>query len=122
MKFFLDNLGNSFSPFITLNISCHYLLACNLSAETSVVDHMGFPFYVTCCLSFASLIFFHCVQFLLVLFLCVSSHFFLLYPVWDFLCFLDVIDSFLSHVRNVFNYNLFKFFLFLFSSSEMLIS
>ena len=33
------------------------------------------------------------------------------YPVWDSLCFLDLIDYFLSHVREVFDYNLFKCFL-----------
>ena len=33
-----------------------------------------------------------------------------IYPVWDFLCFLDLIDSLLSHIREVFNYNLFKYF------------
>ena len=33
------------------------------------------------------------------------------YPVWDSLHFLDLIDYFLSHVREVFNYDLFKYFL-----------
>ena len=41
------------------------------------------------------------------------------YPVWDSLCFLDLTDYFLSYVREVFNYSLFKYFvrpfLFLFS-------
>ena len=35
----------------------------------------------------------------------------LVYPVWDSLRFLDLIDYFLSHVREVFDYNLFKYFL-----------
>ena len=34
-----------------------------------------------------------------------------IYPVWDSLLFLDLIDYFLSHIREVFNYNLFKYFL-----------
>ena len=34
-----------------------------------------------------------------------------IYPVWDSLCFLDLIKYFLSYIREVFNYNLFKFFL-----------
>ena len=34
-----------------------------------------------------------------------------IYPVWDSLCFLDLIDYFPSHIREVFNYNLFKYFL-----------
>ena len=33
------------------------------------------------------------------------------YPVWDSLCFLDLGDYFLSHVRGVFKYNVFKYFL-----------
>ena len=37
-----------------------------------------------------------------------------IYPVWDSLCFLDLIDYFLSHVREVLQYNLFKYFLSLF--------
>ena len=35
----------------------------------------------------------------------------LIYPVWDSLCFQDLITYFLSHIREVFNYNLFKYFL-----------
>ena len=34
-----------------------------------------------------------------------------IYPVWDSLCFQDLINYFLSHIREVFNYNLFKYFL-----------
>ena len=34
-----------------------------------------------------------------------------IYPVSDSLHFLDLIDYFLSHIREVFNYNLFKYFL-----------
>ena len=44
-----SNLGCRFFPFSTLNISCHSLLACRVSAERSAVRHMGFPLYVTCC-------------------------------------------------------------------------
>ena len=36
------------------------------------------------------------------------------YLVWDSLSFLDLIKDFLSHIREVFNYNLFKYFLSLF--------
>ena len=42
-----SNLGCRFPPFSTLNISCHSLLACRVSA----VKHMEFPLYVTCCFS-----------------------------------------------------------------------
>ena len=34
-----------------------------------------------------------------------------IYPVWDSLCFLDLIEYFLSHVGEVFDYILFKYFL-----------
>ena len=43
-----------FFSFSTLNISCHSLLACSISAERSDVNHMGFPLYVTCCFSLAA--------------------------------------------------------------------
>ena len=49
-----SNLGYRFFPFSTLNISCHSLLACRVSAERSAVKHMWFPFYVTCCFSLAA--------------------------------------------------------------------
>ena len=57
-----------FSPFITLNISCHFLLACRVSAEKSMDNLMGVSLYVVCwfsltafnifplCLIFVSLI------------------------------------------------------------------
>ena len=38
------------------------------------------------------------------------------YPVWDSLCLLDLIDYFLFHVGEIFNYNLFKNFIILFFS------
>ena len=43
-----------FLPFSALNISCHSLLACRVSDEKSAVNCMGFPLYVTCCLSLAA--------------------------------------------------------------------
>ena len=48
------NLGCIFSPFSTLNISCHFLLACRVSDERTTVKRMEFPLYVTCCFSFAA--------------------------------------------------------------------
>ena len=47
-----SNLGCRFFPFSTLNISCHSLLACRVSAERSTVKCMWFP----CMLLFASLL------------------------------------------------------------------
>ena len=48
------NLGCRFLPFSTLNISCHSLLACRVSAERSAVKCMRFPLYVTYCFSLAA--------------------------------------------------------------------
>ena len=50
------NLGCRSFPFSTLNISCHSLLACRVSAERSAVKCMGFPLYITCCFSLVFLI------------------------------------------------------------------
>ena len=73
---------------------------------------MGFPLYVTCC-SFPC-----CFSYSFFVFnLCepdqyVSWHISpWVYPAWDFLCLLDLIDYFLFHVGEIFNYNLFKNFL-----------
>ena len=49
-----SDLGCRFFPFSTLNISCHSLLVCRVSAERSAVKYMGFPLYVTCCFSLAA--------------------------------------------------------------------
>ena len=53
---------------------------------------------------------------------CVSAW---IFPVWDSLCFLDLIDNFLSHIKEVFNFKLFKYFLipflFLFFSGTPII-
>ena len=40
------------------------------------------------------------------------------YPAWDSLYFLDLVDNFCSHVREVFSYYLFKYFLRSFSLSS----
>ena len=46
-----SNLGCRFFPFISLNMSCHSLLACRVSAEKSADILMGVPLYVICCFS-----------------------------------------------------------------------
>ena len=56
-----SNLGCMLFPFSTLNISCHSILTCTVSAERSAVKHMGFPLYITWCFSLVLLIFFLCV-------------------------------------------------------------
>ena len=57
-----SNLDCRFFPFSTLNISCHSLLACRVSAERSSVTCMGFLLYVTflllpCCFQYSSFVF-----------------------------------------------------------------
>ena len=95
----------SFSP---LNISCHSLLACRVSAERSAVKCMGFPVYVT---GYFSLVAFNIISLGLVFFslisvcLCVFLLGFILYLT---LCLLDLMDYFLFHVGKIFNYNFFK--------------
>ena len=49
-----SNLGCRLFPFSTLNLSCHSPLAYRVSAERSAVEPMGFPLYVTCCISLAA--------------------------------------------------------------------
>ena len=49
-----SNIGCRFFPFSILNISCHSLLACRVSAERSAVKCMGFPLYVYCSFSLAA--------------------------------------------------------------------
>ena len=46
-----SNLGFRFFPFCTLNISCHSILACRVTAERSSVKLMGFLLYIICCFS-----------------------------------------------------------------------
>ena len=49
-----SNLGCRFFPFNTLNISCHSLLACRVSAERLAIKCMGLPFMFSCCFSLAA--------------------------------------------------------------------
>ena len=49
-----SNLGYRLFPFSTLNISCHSLLVCRVSAERSAVKDMRFPLYVTYCFFLAA--------------------------------------------------------------------
>ena len=62
-----SNLGCRFFPFSTLNISCHSLLACRVSAERSAVSVWGFPCMLLVASPLLPLIFFICVYSLLVL-------------------------------------------------------
>ena len=104
------NLGCRSFPFTTVNISCHSLLACRVSAERSAVKCMGLLLYVMCCFFLAAFnILSLCLVFvsLISIFLGVFLLGFILYGT---LCLLDL-DYFLFHVGEIFNYNLFKNFL-----------
>ena len=106
-----SNLSYRFFPFSILNISCHSLLACRVSAERSAIKHIGFPLYVICCFSLAAFnILSLCLVFVsLISMSCHVSPW--VYPVWDFLYLLNLIDYFLFHIGGIYNYNLLKIFL-----------
>ena len=101
-----SHLGCRIFPLSTLNISCHCLLACRVSAARSAVKYMGFPSYVTCCFSLAA---FNSLSLCLVFvssLVCVLVCFSLGLSCMDSLSLLDLIDYFLFHVGEIFNYNL----------------
>ena len=55
MRTLLYVLDCRFFPFVTLNISCHSLLACRVFAKKISVWGMGIPLYVICCFSLVAL-------------------------------------------------------------------
>ena len=92
-------------------MSCHSLLRCGVSAERSAVNLMGIALYVMCCFSIAAFnIFYLYSVFDSFINMCLGVFLFG-FILYGTLCFLDSIDCFLSHVREVFDYNLFKYFL-----------
>ena len=101
-----------FFPFIILNILCHSLLACRVSAEKSADSLMAIPLYAICCFSLVTFNIFFFVfnsfQFDYYVSQYVPSW---IYTPWDSLCFLHLGDCFLFHVRKVFSYLLFKYLL-----------
>ena len=115
MRALLCNLGCRFFPFITLSILCHSLLACRVSAEKSNDRLEGVPLCIISCFSLTAfkIIFNFCH------FNYNASRYGMLwvYTVWDSLCFLDLGVCFLSQVREVFSYYVFKFILCPFFSS-----
>ena len=76
---------------------------------------MGFPLYVTCCISLAAFnILSLCLIFVSLISMCLGEFFlgFILYGTLYFLDWLTMTDyDFLFHVGEIFNYNLFKIFL-----------
>ena len=106
---------------ITLNMSLffyryrqkkgHCFLACRVSAEKSAGNYMDFPFILFIVFpSFLSIIslFLNFCQFDYSVSHQVPPWF---DPVWDSLCFWDLCDFFLSHVRELFSYYICKYFL-----------
>ena len=72
---------------------------------------MGIPLYVICCFSLVAFnIFSLYLIFVSLINLCLSI-FLVLFILNGTLCFLDMGDYFLSHVREIFYYDLFKYFL-----------
>ena len=104
-------LGYRFFPFITLNLSCHSLLACRVSIEKSANNLMGVPLYIICHFSLVSVnILSLSLIFVSLITICLNV-FLLGFTLPRTLCFLDLVDYFLSHVREVLSYYLFKYFL-----------
>ena len=97
-------------------MSYHFFLASRVSVESSTVSLMGIPLYILC---YFSLTAFNicplCLIFLSLISICLG-----MLILYGTLGFLDLGLFFLSHVREVFNYNLLKNFssLLLLSSSK----
>ena len=92
-------------------MSCHSFLACRVSAERSAIILMGIPLCFICCFSLACFNIFHLYLIFDSLINMCLGMFLLGFILCGTLCFLDLVDYSLSHVREVFNYNLFKYFL-----------
>ena len=91
-------LGCRFSPYITLNISCHSLLVCGFSAEKSADSLMVIPLYVICCFS---LVAFNSLSLTLYI-RCLWTPLFVLI-LYEIFCISCTCDCFLSHIREVFS-------------------
>ena len=102
-------LSCGFSPCIIVNINDTSFLTYRDYTEKSADTHVGIPIYL--------------IRFPLFLLIFLFANLITVSPAWTSLCFLHFGDCFLSHVREVFNYYLFKYFLrlFFFSPSETLI-
>ena len=97
------NLSCRFFPFITLNISCHPLLAFRVTVEKSADSLMGVPLYVIC---HFSLVAFNILSLSLIFISLITvclGRFFLGFILPGNLCFLDLVDYFLSYFTEVFS-------------------
>ena len=91
-------------------MSCQSLLACSFSAEKSADNLVGIPLSVIGCFSLTA--FNICSLYLIfisVINMCLSVCF-LEFFLYETLSFLVLIHYFLSQVREVFDYNLFRYF------------
>ena len=118
-----SNLACRFFPFSTLNISCHSLLACRVSAEISAVSRMEFSLYVTCCFSLTAFsVLSLCLVFVRFINMCLGLSPWV-YPVWDSLLLLDLTISFtmLEEFSTIISSKFFSYPFFYSFSSETLI-
>ena len=100
-----------FFTFIILNILWLSLLVCRISVEKSADNLMGVPIYVIGCFPLVAFnIFSLSLIFVSLITMCLSV-FLLGFILPETLCFLDLVDYFLSHVREFFSYHLFKYFI-----------
>ena len=116
-----SNLGCRFFPFRTLNVYCHSLLVCRVSAERSAVKHMGFPLYVTCCFSLAAFnVLSLCLVFVSLINMCLGMFLlgFILYgTLCDFWTWLSVSFFILGKFSTIISSKIFSYPFFFSSSS-----
>ena len=87
-----------FSPYITLNILCHSLLACRASAEKSTDNLMGIPLCVFCCFSLVAFIILSLSLIFVSLIMCVLGWF------WGVIYLFFAVLGVHSCMKNLFSY------------------
>ena len=112
-----------FFPFITLNISCHSLWLAELPFPFLSIQlrNQLTTWWEFLCMLFATFLLLLVIFYLISVFNLYHFDYYMsvcssLGLSWDFLYFLDFVDCSFSHVREVFNYYLFKYFLGFFLS------
>ena len=85
-------LGCSFFPFITLNISCHSILAGRVSVEKSADNLMGVPFYIIYSFSLGAFKILSLSLILVSLIIMCLGVFLLGFILLGTLCFLDLVE------------------------------
>ena len=107
----LSTLGCRLFSFITFNIWCHSFSLIEFLLRNQLITLWEFPCMVFVFFPLLLLIFFFVFNYC-------QFHYYVsqyvphwAYPAWDSLWFLNSVDNFLSYVREVFRYYLFKYFL-----------